>query len=338
MKQKILLTLTIFFFLQSSCMELFASEENAPLLLDLPEEIIKTIAQDFDCATIASLKCSCNALKQNIGYRHLPKTLIENEDYDKISDGLISTAHQNEKRDHKALRFNNPKQREESLALLGWNAISSTTESMNAYRGVPAQTQPKPLENAIHKNTLVFKILSLSVNPNIQDTMDCTALHWACCEKNANKVQQLLKNKNINPNTQNYSGNTALHLGCSNTTALLLAHPDTNPNIQSTQGHTALHVACICNETKTVALLLAHPKTNPNILTNEGYTALDHAWIRSFERSDSKMLELLQANGARHSWKFYIPHTLGATILALLFSYCFYKIVQNSAICLPQTI
>src|SRR5690606_21133229 len=124
---------------------------------------------------------------------------IQAEDINLCTNGLIHFAHQGQNQSFELFMHNESEKRKEALELLGLNKELSIEESADVYRGTYL-TMISADWNMALDNGIVLKILSSSLNPNIQDINKNTALHFACANNNEQVVRLLLNNKNIEPN------------------------------------------------------------------------------------------------------------------------------------------
>jgi len=135
---------------------------------------------------------------------------------------------------------------------------------------------------------LIILLLFYSLDPNIHEQEQSTALSWAIINhggyRNKNYINHItiLLKHNANPDIQDTIGKTALHdvssYGKTQILELLLNYSK-NPNIQNYSGETALHNAIRGNYMNDVICLLNHG-ANPNIQDQNGYTPLHIAIYR----------------------------------------------------------
>jgi len=125
------------------------------------------------------------------------------------------------------------------------------------------------------KKDIVKILLEAGANPNVQDTMGCTALHYS---GSVDVLQLLLDHHLTDPNLSTGYGTSPLTAfvksGRLRLVQVILDHPLTNPNTQTGEGNTALMYAAMLGNIKTIKAILDHPLTDPNIQTNMQETAL----------------------------------------------------------------
>ncbi len=131
--------------------------------------------------------------------------------------------------------------------------------------------------------------LDRAADPNLQDEIGDTALHFAASE-GFSDCAALLLDRAADPNLQDKNGDTALHWavwqGHSDCAALLLDRA-ADPNLQDKNGDTALHWAASKGCSDCAALLLDRA-ADPNLKNKFGDTALDIALRRYNEIHDDK--------------------------------------------------
>jgi hypothetical protein len=95
MKLKNILFLSFIFFMKTSCMELVVSKENRQHTLYLPQDIVNTIMQFCDKNSIQKIrdyKSICSAFNNAFHYWMIDPTIIQSEDIEVCTKGLISFA------------------------------------------------------------------------------------------------------------------------------------------------------------------------------------------------------------------------------------------------------
>ena len=139
-----------------------------------------------------------------------------------------------------------------------------------------------PLYVASQKGDLecVKLIIETSVDPDMTNESNRTALHIACINGHKGIVEYLLTHAKCNPKVRDIKGNTPLHLACSNghlETVKSVIETSTvriNLDVINNNKQTALHVACMNAHKEIVAYLTSCPGCNPNIKDNHGNTPL----------------------------------------------------------------
>ncbi len=161
-----------------------------------------------------------------------------------------------------------------------------------------------------------------TINVNLQNKNENTALVLASRKNYIEIVKLLLEVESINVNIQNNSGNSALILASYNNyieiIKLLLEHENINVNLQNKYGGTALMFAFWKSNMEIVKLLLEAENINVNLQDNNDDTAL----IFASKNSYIEIVELLLAKGATNAvnsnyskkinavlanWKTYLP-------------------------------
>ena len=120
-------------------------------------------------------------------------------------------------------------------------------------------------------------VVDCGIDPNIQDDIGDTPLHYAAEHGHLDVVKLLLEH-GADPNIQNNSGKTPLHYaaldGHLEIVKFLLEH-GANPNVQDYKfGVTPLHFAVYHCDVDMTRFLLDHG-ADPTIRDNEGRTPLD---------------------------------------------------------------
>ena len=117
-------------------------------------------------------------------------------------------------------------------------------------------------------------LLDAGADPNAQDELERTPLHFETMRDNSETVRVLL-DAGADPNGQNVGGRTPLHLAKGSDTVQILLDAGANPNA-SDEGQIPLHRIAECGNTKGVRALL-DAGANPNARTEHGQTPLHHA-------------------------------------------------------------
>src|SRR5690606_39211428 len=141
MNLKKLFIFVILFLLHSTNLYLIASEVGIQQVqvnnfFTIPNELLLAIVCSFDCKTMHSWKLSCKNFNINVDYEHILSDVIELEDYNMCTKGLIYFSEADNENNFKKLIQNNFDQRIADIKLLGWGDSPFLQEQMNAYRGI----------------------------------------------------------------------------------------------------------------------------------------------------------------------------------------------------------
>ena len=142
-----------------------------------------------------------------------------------------------------------------------------------------------PLHIATHNGDmecvkLIFETSTITVNSDVSNVDDKTALHIACTDGHTDIVEWLLAHTKCNPNVGGYLGNTPLHIACRfgdlEMVKLIIetSKCSINPDVSNYDNQTALHVACKNDCKEIVGYLLTHTKCNINVEDSNGDTPL----------------------------------------------------------------
>ena len=135
-----------------------------------------------------------------------------------------------------------------------------------------------------HRDIAEYLLTQAKCNPNVRDIKGNTPLHFACGSGHMECVK-LIITEWCNPYVQDVSGNTPLHIACRKgylECVKVLIADSINPNLTNyPHNQTALHLACDNGHRNIAEYLLAHAKCNSNIQDTFGNTPLHVATWKS---------------------------------------------------------
>lgn len=147
--------------------------------------------------------------------------------------------------------------------------IDITTETYNINQKLFQGNTALSMASKINEPELVYQLLELKADPNIQNENGNTPLMF----RNDIEIKKLLLKYGAKPDIKNNSGTTALMLTDNYDTVKLLLEYGANPDIQNNNGQTVL-MDKITNGNPEIVQLLLESKADPDIRDSSGNSAI----------------------------------------------------------------
>lgn len=338
MKLKNLFALTLLFPLQTSCMERQHNPQktqNYGLFADLPRDLLPIITRYSDCKTMAAWKQTCHTYNNDLHYYQIPNAIIERENYDMITDGLMYIAETNPALNaitYQFTDFNLNRSNELSLTMFKPAKGLPYYFAYNIWDEKQTEIHLKNFEKFLHNNSaqriIDLKMLGWKDHPSLETDInafiraykglsgpDLTSFSYS--ELSSDILTRIM---HINPNKEDKDYLTPLVWACTNKHVeiikQLLMNKRTDLDKPYHYGQTVLYNACENNNIDIVKLLLTCPQTESgkqNNIAGKSETAFSIA----YQKGHTKIVQLLLAHKPtkKHNDNDPIHLILGNTLL-----------------------